>query len=149
ICGGALAILGNIVAGTLSDRLGRRLVLSVLVGMAGLGFLVFYNATGWIVAAAWIAQVFGMTGASVLFKALGSELFPTSYRSTASGVRTIVGTVGGIAGLALEGTLYQITGSHAAAITLMIPALGITPIVILLFLPETATRELEDISPER
>jgi MFS family permease len=149
ICGGALAILGNIAAGALSDRVGRRLVLSVLVGMVGLGFYVFYNATGWIVAAAWIVQIFGITGATVLFKALGSELFPTSYRSTASGVRTIVGTLGGIAGLALEGTLYQITGSHAAAITLMIPALAVTPIVIFAFLPETATRELEDISPER
>jgi MFS family permease len=149
ICGGALAILGNIVAGALSDRVGRRLVLSGMVGMVGLGYYVFYNATGWIVAAAWIVQLFGITGASVLFKVLGSELFPTSYRSTASGVRMIVGVLGGIAGLALEGTLYQIAGSHAAAITLMIPPLLITPVVIFAFLPETATRELEDISPER
>jgi hypothetical protein len=85
----------------------------------------------------------------VLFKALGSELFPTSYRSTASGVRTIVGTLGGIVGLAVEGTLYEISGSHAEAITWMIPALVVTPIVIFGFLPETAARELEDISPER
>ncbi len=149
LCGGALAILGNIVAGALSDRVGRRSVLSVLVGMVGLGFYVLYNGTGWIVAAAWIIQAFGITGASVIFKILGSELFPTSYRSTASGVRTIVGTLGGIAGLALEGTLYQIAGSHAAAITLMLPALLVTPIVIFAFVPETAARELEEISPER
>jgi hypothetical protein len=31
----------------------------------------------------------------------------------------------------------------------MIPALAVTPIVIFAFLPETTTRELEDISPER
>jgi MFS family permease len=88
ICGGVLAIVGNVAVGALSDRLGRRLVLSALAVMAGLGFYVFYNATGWIVAAAWTLQVFAITGASVLFKTLGSELFPTSYRSTASGVRT-------------------------------------------------------------
>ena len=149
IGGGGLAILGNVAAGALSDRLGRRLVMSVLVGAAGIGFYGFYNLRGWLVPVAWIVQVFAITGVGVLFKALGSELFPTSYRSTASGIRAIAGTLGGVAGLALEGRLYELAGSHAAAITLMIPSLIIPPLVIYAFLPETATRELEDIAPER
>jgi hypothetical protein len=61
----------------------------------------------------------------------------------------LVGTLGGIAGLAIEGTLYTLTGSHSQAITWMGLALVIPPIVIALLLPETATRELEDIAPER
>ena len=85
----------------------------------------------------------------MLFKALGSELFPTSHRSTASGMRAIVSTLGGIAGLALEGTLYELTGSHAGAITAMLPVLVLPPLAIWLFLPETARRDLEAISPER
>ena len=85
----------------------------------------------------------------VLFKALGAELFPTSHRSTASGMRLVVSTLGSIAGLWLEGTLYQLTGSHAAAITLMMPVLVLPPIAIWLFLPETARQDLESISPER
>ena len=60
-----------------------------------------------------------------------------------------MGTLGGVVGLVVEGTLYEVSGSHAQAITWMIPALVVTPIVIFGFLPETAARELEDISPER
>jgi hypothetical protein len=85
----------------------------------------------------------------VLFKAMGSELFPTSYRSTAAGVRTVVAVLGAFTGLYLEGPLYELTGSHAGAITLMLPVLVIPAFVVMAFLPETATRELEDISPER
>jgi hypothetical protein len=64
-------------------------------------------------------------------------------------VRTLLGTLGAIAGLAIEGTLYEMTGSHAAAITWMCAALVIPPLGIAFLLPETATRELEDIAPER
>jgi len=105
----------------MADRLGRRrLLLVTIVGFTVCTFLI----------------------------AFGAELFPTSYRSTASGMRAIVGTLAGAVGLALEGPLYAWTGSHAAAITLMTPALLLPPLVIYLFLPETAARELEDLSPE-
>ena len=60
-----------------------------------------------------------------------------------------MGVLGGVLGLALEGTLYQLTGSHSAAISMMIPVMLIPPFVVFAFLPETATRELEDIAPER
>jgi MFS family permease len=94
-------------------------------------------------------MVFATMGMVVLFKAMGSELFPTSYRSTASGVRAIAGVLGAFAGGFVEGRLYEITGSHASAITLMLPCLAVPALFVLVFLPETATRELEDISPER
>jgi hypothetical protein len=64
-------------------------------------------------------------------------------------MRAVVGTLGGVAGLALEGPLYQLVGSHALAITCMAPVLVLPPILIATLLPETASRELEDISPER
>ena len=149
IAGGAFGFLGNIVAGAWSDRFGRRIVVSVLIALSALGFYGFYHLSGPVIVLAWIVQVFGLFGTEVMFKAMGSELFPTSYRATASGVRQVVGILGGVLGLALEGTLYELTGSHSAAITLMIPVLAIPPLVIFAFLPESATRELEDIAPER
>jgi hypothetical protein len=108
----------------------------------------FYNASGWWLPPLWVLAVFTITGVGVLFKALGSELFPTSYRSTASGMRAVIGTLAGVAGLAVEGPLYQIVGSHALAITYMAPVLVLPPILIATLLPEAAARELEDISPE-
>jgi putative MFS transporter len=149
LTGGALGILGNLVAGTLSDRLGRRRVMGLAIALQGAALYGFYNGPSAWVPPLWIALVFSMMGVQVLFKALGTELFPTSYRSTASGVRAIAGTLGGVAGLALEGRLYALLGSHAAAITATLPILLVPLLVIALALPETAARELEEIAPER
>ncbi len=145
---GGLAILGNIYAGILGDRFGRKPVMCAGMVLNAIAIVGFYNASGWMVPPLWVMAVFTITGVGVLFKALGSELFPTSYRSTASGMRAVVGTLGGVAGLAIEGPLYQLVGSHALAITCMAPVLVLPPILIATLLPETAARELEDISPE-
>jgi len=148
VIGGALAIVGNVAAGLWSDRIGRRATIAVLVVLYGFACLGFYNTQGWIVAPLWIAMIFSSQGGAVLFKALGSELFPTSYRSTASVVRATVGTVFGSLGLWLESQLYFLAGSHAAVITWMLPVLALT-LLLAWRLPETATRELEQIAPER
>jgi predicted MFS family arabinose efflux permease len=149
IVGGALGILGNVAAGSFADRFGRRAVLVVAIVANAAAILAFYHGSGLWIPPAWIFAIFTITGIGVLFKALGSELFPTSYRSTASGVRAVASTVGASAGLVLEGVLYTQAGSHALAITWMMPVMVVTPLVILLFVPETATRELEEIAPER
>ncbi len=149
LTGGALGILGSVFAGALADRFGRKPVMVVAMIVNGTSMVGFYNASGWAIPLLWVTTVFTILAIGVLFKALGAELFPTSYRSTASGMRMVVGTLGAIAGLALEGTLYELTGSHAAAISWMSLALILPPLVIGFLLPETATRELEDIAPER
>ena len=146
---GGLGILGNIYAGILGDRFGRKPVMCAGMVLNAIAIVGFYNASGWWLPPLWILAVFTITGVGVLFKALGSELFPTSYRSTASGMRGVVGTLAAVAGLALEGPLYEIMGSHALAITAMTPVLVLPPLLIAFLLPETASRELEDISPER
>jgi MFS family permease len=146
---GGLGILGNIYAGILGDRFGRKPIMCTGMVLNALALAGFYNASGWLVPPIWVLAVFTITGVGILFKALGSELFPTSYRSTASGMRAVVGALGGVAGLAIEGPLYTWLGSHAAAITAMTPVLVLPPLLIATLLPETAARELEDISPER
>jgi len=84
-----------------------------------------------------------------LFQALGSELFPTSYRSTASGLRQLVATLGAALGLWVEARIYAVVGSHGTAITWMLIVTPIAPIIAALFLPETANLELEEIAPEK
>ena len=109
----------------------------------------FYRVSGIWVPVSWGVMVLTVTTVVVQFGALGSELFPTSYRSTASGIRAVVGTLGAALGLWTEGWLYGFAGSHATAITLMLVVIPLAPLVIVFALPETAARELEDIAPER
>jgi len=149
VAGGALAIVGNVLAGSWSDRFGRRRTIAALLVAFAAAVLGFYRAESWIVAPLWIAMVFASQGLEVLFKALGSELFPTSYRSTASSVRAMASTLAGSLGLWLESVLYPIAGSHALALTWMLPALALPLVVVTLRVPETALRELEQIAPER
>lgn len=149
LLGGVLAVAGNQAAGLWSDRIGRRPVLVTLLLVMGVAYAGFYDTRGFWIAPLWIVQVFALQGVTVLVRALGSELFPTSYRSTASALRMLVATLGGFAGLALESALYPLLGSHALAITALLPALLVAVALVYFALPETAGRELEEVSPER
>ena len=149
LLGGVLAIAGNQAAGMWSDRIGRKPVLIALLVTMGAAYAGFYDTSGFWIAPIWIAQVFALQGVLVLVRALGSELFPTSYRSTASSLRMVIATLGGSAGLVLESHLYGALGSHAAAISALLPTLGIAALLVWIALPEPAARELEEVSPER
>lgn len=146
---GITAPIGNVIAGILGDRFGRKwIMIGGLLLNAG-AVAAFYNVSGWLLPLAWSSAIFSMTLVLVLFSALGAELFPTSYRSTASGVRGVVSTIGAALGLFVESLLFGRLGTHSAAITAMLVVTPIAPLVAAMFLPETASRELEDISPEK
>lgn len=158
--GGGLGVLGNLVAGALGGIVGWRPILFAMVCVEAASLYAFYNGAGALVVAAWIGIVFATTAVGVVVKALGSELFPTSYRSTAAGMRLVVATLGGYAGYRAQGLLYpaalaslgSVPGAdqlaHGVAITWLLPLLVI-PACSVFLLPETAGRELEEISPER
>jgi len=143
--GGALGIVGNIVAGRLSDRFGRRVVGIVLLGSFPFSVALFYNGPGWAIPLGWIGLVFGSQGGRVILRALATELFPTKQRASASGLWTILDGLGGATGLFLLylGTSEQ--GDFVLNITVLAFAVMVGGLV-LIFFPETNQRELESIS---
>jgi MFS family permease len=147
--GGFLVFASMALAGTIADRVGRRRLVVAGVTLNALGIALFYNGTGWLVIPGWILMIAGLVSVDVIFGALGSELFPTSHRSTASALRSFAWTVGGSLGLVAEGRLLPLAGVHAAALTWMLAGAWIAPLLVLLLVPETARRELEDIAPDR
>jgi putative MFS transporter len=145
--GGALGILGSIIAGRLSDRYGRRVMGAAFMFLSPILTIWMYTAPGWSIVPAWILEEFFDIAAITILNAYSAELFPTSYRSTAGSALAVAGTSGGALGLLFESVLFNITGSHARDVRYLTVFWIIAPAIIWFF-PETSGRELEEISPE-
>jgi putative MFS transporter len=147
--GGGIGILGNIVAGELSDLLGRRILGTAMLLLAPAMWALFYRSSGTVMVAAWIVSLFAQTASSTILNAFSAELFPTSHRTTAQSALAVAGTLGGSTGLMLESALYMVVGNHWRAVTILTSGSIAAAIIVAIFFPETAGTELESISPER
>lgn len=143
VLAGAFAIFGNVVAGRLSDRFGRRPVLALALCANAGALVAFYNIAGWWLPLAWIVALFSFFAAEVLINAISGELFPTSCRSTAATLRILCSVLAGALGLVVEGYLYTLLGSHEAALSLMTLSSLLALPLIALRLRETANSTLE------
>jgi putative MFS transporter len=149
IVGGAVGILGNIVVGRLSDRIGRRTMGSICFFFAPLLTIVIYNSSGVVIIPAWIIELFLDSASGTIVAAYSAELFPTSHRSTAGSALAVAGTTGGAIGLLIEGILFSYFHSHWTAISYLTVFWMMAPFIMYFGYPETAGQELEEISPEK
>jgi putative MFS transporter len=144
---GAFAIVGNPVAGRLSDRYGRRVVAASMLVLFPGATAVFYLGPAWLVALPWTLMVFLAMASSVCVRTLATEIFPTAYRGTGAGTLALLETVGVSAGLFAYTALVGALGSQAVAISsVAVACLGAAASVFLV--PETARRELEAVATD-
>ena len=146
---GIVALLGSAFAGSLGDRIGRKRTTILFLLSIPVVIAAFYNGFGLLLPVLWAAMIFAQVGAGVSLATVGTELFPTSYRATASGARSVLTNVGAVLGLLVHAILFIQVGSQWTAITILAPLILIAPIVVALTFPETSGRALEEISPER
>jgi MFS family permease len=139
------SIIGIIAGGRLADRVGRRPVI-------GFGLLAFAAtcATMFLTSgpAMWAAATLMSFCGAILLPAVGiygPELFPTAFRGRASGLLTGSGRIGSAIGLATAGVLSD-SRSLGGVLAVMASALIVSALILLIFLPETAQRELEELS---
>jgi len=146
IPGGLIGLALAIRAGRLSDRIGRKLLTCAIVGVAGVGFALFYSGLGgWWLPPLWVLSFFGFFSGDALIAGFALEIMPTHYRATVSGLRYLVEISMGALALALEGRLYDHFHAHGPAIQMLLAAIPIT-LVAILFLPEPAGKTLEELT---
>ncbi len=147
LVGGGFGVIGNVVAGRLADRSGRRLVGAFFFGIYPAAAWLFYQGPGFALPFAFTLFIFTGTAGTVILRALATELFPTAYRGTSSGWLAFIQTIGWTVGLMLLGVAGQNAAEIARFTALMSFAVLLGGLAILL-LPETSRRELEEISPD-
>jgi len=132
-------------AGKILDRFGRRVGALLIYGSTVGGTIGAYTLT--VSAPLITSLIFGMAGITavgVVLSAYTAELFPTELRGTAFGLSNhLLGrTAFIISPLGVGFAATHVGWGHAVAMTTALPALAL--LLILILLPETRGKELED-----
>ena len=146
ISGGVFIPLANLMGGKLSDRLGRRTVLIAGLVLGNLALLGFYQCTGVVVPILWTLTYVGYAMVDLMFAAYAAELFASSRRATASGLRATLMALGGGIGLLIESYFYPIFNSHGQVLSLLLILTIPVPFLVFWKFPETSRKSLESIS---
>jgi MFS family permease len=140
--------IGIVIGGRLADTRGRRRVGAAgMFGGAVLLGLAYQLAGVWLVATTLVGSIVAAMTVPAL-AVYGPELFPTALRGRANGLISLAGVLGSATGLAIAGRLADHYGRFGPGIAM----LGVGPLIVaamvILFYPETAHLELEELNPE-
>eukprot|EP00300_Choanocystis_sp_HF-7_P025168 c26861_g1_i1.p1 GENE.c26861_g1_i1~~c26861_g1_i1.p1 ORF type:complete len:477 (-),score=83.71 c26861_g1_i1:257-1663(-) len=149
---GGLSLVTYLIAGTLSDKYGRKRLTLLFLFVASLANVAFYNlpkSVDYLLPFVWFVKVSDGMAISVLYGTFATELFPTAFRSTARGAVLSALVIGDTMSLISEGVLYNSIQNHWHAISILsISQLAALPIIAFVF-PETSGKQLEDIAPDQ
>lgn len=137
-------------AGKLIDWVGRRVGALIIYTMVVLGTLGSYSAPGQaLVIVSLILGMAGITAVGVVLGAYNAELFPTDLRGDAFGwANHLLGRISLIAApVAVGFGAERIGWGPSVSLTAIFPCVALA--LILLLLPETRGRELEETSVAR
>lgn len=136
-----VGVLGTVVTGVMSDKIGSRLMLLIMFGARGLSALLVILMPGPISLLLFVL-VFGVLGYGAIgvIGALAPELFGKRSIGAILGTVYVFNQVGGAAGVYSGGLAYDLTGSYSAALWLSVATTLVSTVAIaLLPKPSQAT----------
>jgi MFS family permease len=140
--------VGIIIGGRLADRRGRRVAGAASLAAGSLLVATAYSTSG---VTMWITEMIGGICLGIAYPALGvyrGEMFPTAHRGGGAATVTASNLIGGSVGLIVAGQLLDTGWSYGRVMWLLAVAPVIVSVLVLVSFPETAHRELEEISPD-
>ena len=139
---------GLILGGRLADLRGRRIAGAASLAAGSLLVAASYATSG---ATMWLAEMIGGVCLGIAYPALGvyrGEMFPTARRGGGAATVTASNLIGGSVGLIFAGQLLDAGWSYARVMGMLALAPLIVSVLVVMSFPETAHRELEEISPD-
>jgi putative MFS transporter len=136
-----------LVSGRMLDVLGRRMGAIVIYVLGAFGTYLAYTAHDrtWLTVGI-VFAVFGVSGVLPVLNAFTTELFPTSLRADAyAWANNLLGRISYVLVPPIIGQAAESTGWGPAVSATVIPLL-VALVLILVMLPETRGRELEETS---
>ena len=139
-----------VIAGSLSDRFGRRTIGCSFGLVSLLGAFGFFWLPGGVpvLLPSLMLVVVGSLGSWPVLSGYATELFPTAFRGQAAAWGTVAKVTGDAASLAIGGVLLSVTSGLpvTASILAVGPLAGL--IIVVTCFPDTHGRELEETSGE-
>jgi MFS family permease len=140
---------GYLLAGYLSDRLGRKVILAayLLIGLVAVGGLNVMHLTGShnMLLLLAIGSMMGVSvGVTVIYITYSSEIYSAQMRTVGLGFSVAIGKVVAVAVPTVLGVIAEMSSVSAAL--LISTVCGVLMIPAILCGPETAGRNLEDIA---
>jgi MFS family permease len=145
LAAGTLGIVGHPWTGRFADSRGRRMVGFALMGAFPAFAFLFYLGPALLMPIAWIPLIFCLTGSLTVCRALSTELFPTSQRGSASGFLQLAEALGRVGAFAIVAWGVPEGGSSVPWV-LGVSLFSLVAALVVLAVPETGRRELEEIS---
>lgn len=138
-------LLGIAIGGRLAETRGRRPVAAIALFTGTAAQMIFFLYGGGVL---WLSSAAAIVLGGIAAPALGAfngEMFPTEIRGTANAFLVVAGVAGAAAGLLFTGHLSDQLGRGEAIALTGIASLAAS--LLVLRLPETADRILDEISP--
>jgi len=137
---GGLSIVGRIIMGFSSDRIGNKWALTICYGFlcVSLGWLLLANRL-WMLFVFAIVYGFAHGGFFVVMSPLIAEFFGTASHGAIFGIMIFASTIGGAIGPLLAGYVFDLTGSYRAVFW-GLPLIGIVGLGAALMLRSPARR---------
>ena len=144
---GLPGLIGILIAGRLAESRGRRPVTIVGLLVATAFQMAFFVTDGTLL---WITPMIAIVAAAcagLALATLDAELFPTEVRGTSNAFLLVAAVAGSATGLVLATQLRDAAGGLGPAIAWCGLATVIAAVFVIPRLPETARRDLDDVSP--
>jgi MFS family permease len=142
-------LIGLILGGRITESRGRRPVAAIALAVATVTQVVFFLMGGpviwWMSAISVLASGTG----GIALGTLDAELFPTEVRSTSNAMLSVVAVLGSMLGFVVAGLLSDPLDGLGRAIAITGAASFVAAVVVIPRLPESAKRNLDDVSPSR